>query len=1113
MLRIKTLSIFLLLTIAFSTANAQMKYEVWAGNTNYGEYSESHNYHYNINSYDYTYLGESSDGSTKTFYGQYNYYVITTKQKAQVVDGFKYKNTTITNFGQLATGNLQDYSNLYAIDGNYATMSATGGGYYSSFITITNTGSWDELTVVTYSEDDTTNDTADPYTDVELTETIELDGEYWFYEMNYYRNYLYYDSLFGESIIDNGYIDLNVFNNTSESKQLEIETAGKDSDGWIYIKSYDENTSKYIGNSNLIQSVSLINDSSDITSTTLQVRKSENPTEDDLIGEYKAYGYWIWYEGYSYFESEASIGTLNVKSGKLNASFEYTEIDSGSEKESETNIPWSLDSSTPAILIDTEEDDVTLYICDGGILFDPSNDEDEAGFHLFVKNGKNKKISDMEGTWLVQEYATDEYSTGSAYTSRGMLTVDSKGNYLIESTFCDGYSTEDYQDTGKFSISSNGNFNSKSNSNSDKTEGTLNVDSNIFVYSIFDRDDIIGIGIGVKVEDDNTTDPGVDDENLAISLELGSCKYPTSAFTNTSTAIQLGLKVGNSSSETFPDDAEVEVLVYADNGQQDSEPVLLDTIIMNVGKLKPGKAKSLKANLETPADLAAGEYIFSATCNDTAVTTESNGTMTIADGFTGFDIAIASVKVPDAVIAGTSVKGTVQAEITNVGNMTTDKELTSEVKVIAREINSEAEYTVGQVDLSSGNMKPGKSKKANIKIDVPANTTEGTYELIVVASTPVVGDAASSTVEQSTGKQLAISEPFIDLTASIAQIKAATVILPGASAKMKVPVEINNIGNTPTNKTQEIDVELYLRPTEGGDDIFAGRIENFNIGNLVSGKAKKLNANLDVPSTISGGNYEIVVIVDASGDINETDETNNETIYEQSLSFAGSFMEIAGLNGSNGLEYAGYCKGYLYGYDFNNTNYNIYVDTNDGYVNETLVTDQQDEYEEAIQYYDWEEGTSGTYLKGFGQEIEMGTIDIDFDDLLVFDGTGKGSTSSLTGTVELYLGYGYGDYSIDLYGTASAKGSIAGVKSIEFNGEKQDAIMVTFDMTIDSSGYFEGYTMNLDVSQKVIYYIIPDIGIVKSITKTTAKAGIPGYGSESGTATETRELVYWSTDE
>ncbi|UCG50170.1 MAG: hypothetical protein JSU94_10340, partial [Phycisphaerales bacterium] len=139
----------------FAVGKAWAAYELWAGTTDYTSEPNFWERYYNIDQQDYVKIGESRGGSA-TFSGDYDYYVIAVRQRHVGVDAIRGSNGTYY-LGGGATGNVLDPGNingapdqLYTLTGLYELPAS-----FSSYIVLTNPGTWTGLTVISTTTDHT----------------------------------------------------------------------------------------------------------------------------------------------------------------------------------------------------------------------------------------------------------------------------------------------------------------------------------------------------------------------------------------------------------------------------------------------------------------------------------------------------------------------------------------------------------------------------------------------------------------------------------------------------------------------------------------------------------------------------------------------------------------------------------------------------------------------------------------------------------------------------------------------------------------------------------------------------------------------------------------------
>ena len=586
----------------------------------------------------------------------------------------------------------------------------------------------------------------------------------------------------------------------------------------------------------------------------------------------------------------------------------------------------------------------------------------------------------------------------------------------------------------------------------------------------------------------------------AIGLELEGKKLPETVIAGNGDKLSLTAIVENVGQLPYGKDAAVDINFYARNIDTDELTIISQLENKSIKNLKPGKTKKYKTTAYIPAELAPGQYTLQAAIGETFASVPDY-TLQVQLGYLGFTLTELKSSIPDAIVAGQVAKTAVQIGITNTGNITTEKTFMPEISIIARPAGGGDDQTILTTQTKLGNLKPDKTKKISLKPQIPADIPGDTYDIIFQLNVNgVIHDLNLGTI--------VISDAFVDLTCTVDCSSAPQMIIPGSKTKLKIPIEISNNGNVPLDKSETVDIELYLRNENGNqNDILISTTENYKIGGLKTGKPKKLSLSIQIPATVPSGSYRCVAVVDSGNDVNESNEANNAATSDDIIEVAGNFLEMTKFNDSSNQNYNSTAKGSLYGESFSG-NVTINVANQNGNITETVTSN--DGWDTQQQTYRWSQNDNGIYLESFGQEIDMGMINFDFNNLLVFAADGNTrNQSSLSG--QLIVEYGWKKYTANINGTATASGTTTGIKSIKVNGNKYDAVESKISLSIDSTGNLSvsGQTVqiNLKVKQAITYWTT-SAGIIKSQIKTSVKVSIPGYGSESGSGTEIRELVF-----
>ncbi|MBI9018772.1 MAG: hypothetical protein JEZ07_16090 [Phycisphaerae bacterium] len=596
-----------------------------------------------------------------------------------------------------------------------------------------------------------------------------------------------------------------------------------------------------------------------------------------------------------------------------------------------------------------------------------------------------------------------------------------------------------------------------------------------------------------------------------IELTVIGKKLPTDTISGSGEKFSLTVLIENVGQEAFEKGAKVDIVFYARNIDSDQMTIIGYLEGKSISSLKPDKIKKYSATVYLPMDLPGGYYELGASVGDIHAVVEDYE-IEPQTGFIELEMSAGKITLPTAVIAGQMTKAAIQVSVKNNGNVSTEKTAIADFAIIARPTDVGDDIVLGESSAKFGNIKPGKTKKYSFKPAIPADVPEGTYDILISCS---YNDAY---VEFDLGQQVVVSEPFIDLTCEINADSSAEMILPGSKSKIKIPVNINNDGNVTPGKNDTVDVEVYLRKEDGSeDDILIGSSLDYKVSGLKNGKPKKLSFAVTIPATVSSGDYRYVTVLYTNTDTPGFSQPVKESISDSTVTMAGGFMELTKFDSSTYETYDSSVKGNLYGYGYSG-HCMVDVDNSYGYVTEVIASNEDGYYDSQEQTYNWEQYSQGIYLESFGQSIDMGSITFYFDDLVVFpaDGNSGIHSSGVYGEIEVY------GYYIDLEGQATAKGEITGIKKIKVQGQSYEAVESKISLTISAKGTFEYedyddyddygdyeikiLTMYMDIKQDITYWTTAD-GIIKSQIKTSMKMRAPGEGSESGSVTETRELI------
>jgi CARDB len=335
---------------------------------------------------------------------------------------------------------------------------------------------------------------------------------------------------------------------------------------------------------------------------------------------------------------------------------------------------------------------------------------------------------------------------------------------------------------------------------------------------------------------------------------------------------------------------------------------LTDEVASLTKKLNVGRSRSLKLEAELTESLPDGTYNLVVRQRYTVATGEEQKEydrydktpLVVVGGFRDPSLTLGgAVKLPAEALAGDGKPINLPVVITNLGNLPIDADTLASIDVVARPADR-ADDPTADIDVQSftdidlSNFGPGKSKKLNLRVTLPAGLKgddgQPVGDFVLVATLTDAGDDADATNNAVATDALAIAEGNPDLTVSIADaMKPIGQALTGDGTNYRLPLLVTNLGNLATAKDQLVEIKIAARSTTGGNDVPLADITDVKLGRVSPAKAKTLNTTFQLPKELVDGDYELVVKVDTANDVPELDETNNTS------DPAGGFSAVQGL--------------------------------------------------------------------------------------------------------------------------------------------------------------------------------------------------------------------------
>jgi FKBP-type peptidyl-prolyl cis-trans isomerase len=136
---------------------------------------------------------------------------------------------------------------------------------------------------------------------------------------------------------------------------------------------------------------------------------------------------------------------------------------------------------------------------------------------------------------------------------------------------------------------------------------------------------------------------------------------------------------------------------------------------------------------------------------------------------------------------------------------------------------------------------------------------------------------------------------YADLTVAVGATKFPASVVAGDGTTLTLPVTIKNQGNSPIAKNAVASVQVYLKDTTTGNQtLLTAPISSINLSSLAGGKTKSFSETVTVPAGTTADTYELLVAVNATGAVAESDTTNDTATTAHTFAVATGFYDLSG---------------------------------------------------------------------------------------------------------------------------------------------------------------------------------------------------------------------------
>ena len=319
-----------------------------------------------------------------------------------------------------------------------------------------------------------------------------------------------------------------------------------------------------------------------------------------------------------------------------------------------------------------------------------------------------------------------------------------------------------------------------------------------------------------------------------------------------------------------------QIILSTDNQLGNSDDVVLATVRHEQG-LAIGESYQQHASVVIPL-VATGNYrLFVKTDSgqeliepDTRADNVSAAhSLSITLPYT--DLYIRDVTIPTQAMSGDNLLVSWQVE--NIGTATTDVSQWSDRVILSRDTTVSADDIVLSGAVShTGLLAPNETYNAQATLSLPRDIS-GTYYVIVQTNVFRQVNEQSHTSNNSTSSvqtlQISLS-PVADL--HITTLETPTLLRPNQAAS--ISYSLNNQGQAATNQAWRD--RLYLENSQGQRFELATRIHTQAIA---SDTTQAFSLDFVLPSNVTEGEYQWVLVTDSDNSIYERDQENNNTRY------------------------------------------------------------------------------------------------------------------------------------------------------------------------------------------------------------------------------------------
>ncbi|NLF29673.1 MAG: LEPR-XLL domain-containing protein [Planctomycetes bacterium] len=256
--------------------------------------------------------------------------------------------------------------------------------------------------------------------------------------------------------------------------------------------------------------------------------------------------------------------------------------------------------------------------------------------------------------------------------------------------------------------------------------------------------------------------------------------------------------------------------------------------------------------------------------------------------------ALVDPRIPAATVSGDGTPIVLPVVVANDGDAALDRRQRIDLAVVARPLGGGDDVAVRTFEgLLVGGLRPGAGKRLMCKVTLPAGMETGQYVLVVRVDSGGAVAESDETNNEAASAAIGVTRGEVDLVGQAVRCTLPPALVAGAGARGAAQFVVANDGNIAVARGRRADIALVLRPDGGGEDIPLRTLTGVPLGGLRAGAGRRLTAVVQIPASVTAGQYDLVALIDAADDVpDERHEDNNDAVLADAIAVAASQVNL-----------------------------------------------------------------------------------------------------------------------------------------------------------------------------------------------------------------------------